>query len=85
MLTLQTICGVALVCKLKTESNRLQFCRISSPVFRFVIELDQLLGSLRNHDGDSRANGTKQTMLMHVRFTFWYISLPFLQNINVKS
>ena len=42
-----------------------------------------LLESLSNYDGDGNENVTKQqvliskTMNLHVRFTFWYISLPF--------
>ena len=53
---------------------------------RFV----NLLGTLRSDDGDGNGNATKaiglisKTTILHVHHAFLYISLPSLQDYDVK-
>ena len=55
-----------------------------------VLELD-ILGTLRNYDGDGKENVKKKTIglmskttTLHVHHAFLYISLPSLHNNDVK-
>ena len=49
-----------------------------------------ILGNVRNDDGDGNENGKKamdlfsKTTTLHVQHTFLYISLPSLQDYDVK-
>ena len=52
---------------------------------------EELVGSFSNDDGDGNENASKRfdeqkqaLCTLHVRFKFWYISLPSSANNNVK-
>ena len=48
---------------------------IKSSWFTLLSTLRHVFGNLRNDDGDGNDNATK-TIALHMRFQFWYISLP---------
>ena len=54
-----------------------------------LIDYIRILWTLRSDDGDGNENvikaiGLSKTITLHVHHTFLYISLPFLQDYDVK-
>ena len=54
-----------------------------------LIDYIRILWTLRSDDGDGKENvikaiGFSKTITLHVHHTFLYISLPFLQDYDVK-